>query len=123
MRLRRSYRRASLAAMMAVLFAAALMNAGSGSTQTVARDLWRDIAEGSILGAGARVVVPEAYRTVRLDGGALSEVLSAAPLEFTAAARQSQAVLSVPMPDGSFSRFRVEESPIMEPALAAKHPE
>ena len=31
--------------------------------------------------------------------------------------------ISVPAPDGGFERFAVAESPVMEPALAAAHPE
>src|SRR4029077_10100002 len=31
--------------------------------------------------------------------------------------------IDVPLPSGKFSRFRIEESPIMEPALAERFPE
>lgn len=62
-------------------------------------------------------------QTVVLNPIALGQVLSLAPMEFTDAARTQSVVVSLPMPDGSFSRFRVEESPIMEPELAAKFPE
>ena len=31
--------------------------------------------------------------------------------------------MSLPAPDGTFRRFAVQRSSVMEPALAAKHPE
>ena len=35
----------------------------------------------------------------------------------------SPAILELPGPNGGIQRFRVHESPIMEPGLAARHPE
>jgi hypothetical protein len=57
----------------------------------------------------------------RLDVKGLREVLSKAPMEGTEAAAPVE--LTLPMPDGRFLRFAVEESPVMEPALAAQYPE
>src|SRR6185295_18684441 len=34
-----------------------------------------------------------------------------------------EVVLTLPMPDGSFSRFRIEHSPVVEPGLLEKYPE
>ncbi|MEP7336907.1 MAG: reprolysin-like metallopeptidase [Acidobacteriota bacterium] len=59
----------------------------------------------------------------QLDGATLRNLLSRAPMEFTAPLAASPVALAVPGPDGSFVRFRLQESPIMEPALAAKFPE
>ena len=71
-----------------------------------------------------RVIIPNAYRAFKLDKAALQNLLRQAPLEFTDAARGvSPVIITVPMPDGTLSRFRVIESPIFEPGLAAKHPE
>ena len=89
---------------------------------TASGEIWRVIDERSILSTGARVIIPRAYRTVRLNKSELAQVLAQAPLEFTAAARSKQVVLRVPMPDGTLSRFRIEDSPIMEPGLAARFP-
>ena len=44
-------------------------------------------------------------------------------MEFTSqAASGGRVTVNLPTPDGKFSRFLVEESPVMEAALAARHP-
>lgn len=70
-----------------------------------------------------RLIVPQNYRTFKLNKTALKSLLAKSALEFTDAARQEQLTLPLPLPDGTFARFSVEESPIMEPELAAKFPE
>lgn len=62
-------------------------------------------------------------RTLRLDWAALRGVLAGVPMEGTAAAQDVTVELTLPMPDGTLARFRVVESPIMEPDLAAQYPE
>jgi reprolysin-like metallo-peptidase family M12B len=66
---------------------------------------------------------PKFYRELSLNAIAQREVLRHAPIEFSKAARQTQIVMTLPMPDGTLSRFRVVESPVMEPQLAALFPE
>jgi hypothetical protein len=66
--------------------------------------------------------VASRYRTLGLDREALVDALARAPLEGTAAAAGTL-VIDLPWPDGSFRRYWIEESPIMEPALAAQFPE
>lgn len=43
-------------------------------------------------------------------------------MEFTAGAKNSPVVIALPMPDGSWETFRVVESPVMMPGLAARYP-
>src|SRR6185295_11466969 len=62
------------------------------------------------------------YRAARLDDVALLKVLSAAPFEFTDPGA-APVTLSLPMPDGSFAKFRIEESPVFESELAVKFPQ
>jgi hypothetical protein len=62
------------------------------------------------------------YRELSLNAIAQREVLRRAPMEFTKAAKQTQVVMTLPMPDGTFSRFRIEESPVLAPLLAARFP-
>ena len=44
-------------------------------------------------------------------------------LRARAMARGSGTVIAVPAPDGTLQRFEVQDSPVMEPGLAAEHPE
>jgi hypothetical protein len=84
-------------------------------------EIWTSIAERSIEQAGPRLIVPTAYRTIRLDKMALSRLLATAPMEFTQATSLNPMV-DLPMPDGTLARFRFEESPVVEPGLAEKYP-
>ena len=59
--------------------------------------------------------------TFSLDQDALADVLQDAPIEGRRTVRTL--TISVPAPDGGFERFAVVESPVMEPGLAAAHPE
>ena len=59
--------------------------------------------------------------TFTLDQDALADVLQDAPIEGRRTVRTL--TVSVPAPDGDFERFAVVESPVMEPGLAAAHPE
>ncbi len=68
-------------------------------------------------------IQPSKYRAATLDRAGLAAYLGGAPLERTAAAQLSSLEVSLPHPDGGFQRFALVESPVMEPGLAAKHPE
>ncbi len=65
---------------------------------------------------------PNKYRLLTLDTIHLQTLLQKAPREFTAAARSGNTIVSLPMPDGTFARFKIQYSPIMEEALAARFP-
>ena len=94
--------------------------AGAG----VRAQLWQAIA-----GRNAIVVpdwkVPPAgeHQVLQLNKDVLAETLARAPMERTADLTQSQAVLALPMPDGSFQRFQIEESPVLDADLAAQYPQ
>ena len=63
------------------------------------------------------------FRSLKLNPRALANAMAEAPPERSREAREHPLVLSLPAPGGGFRRFAVHESPIMEPGLAAKHPE
>ncbi len=94
------------------------------NAQTNSSDLWQEATESSIQAdRSARRIIPETYRTMKLNKTALMSLLDAAPLEFTESARTTEVIFPVPMPDGTFEHFSITNSPIMEEGLAAKFPE
>lgn len=68
-----------------------------------------------------RAVQPEKYLLYQLDLNKFKSILQDAPLQGNLTGK-SNFILSFPMPKGNFERFRVVESPIMAPELAAKFP-
>ncbi len=66
---------------------------------------------------------PKFYQALSLNETAQRDLLSRAPMELTKAAREVQVVLTLPMPDGTFVRFRIEESPVMAAELAVHFPD
>ena len=92
-----------------------------GSTDRV----WAAVEQIPTAPLNGRVEIKAAkFKTATVDRAQLSTALAEAPMEFTPAARDSamQTEISLPTPDGSFARFRVEEVALMEPELAAKYP-
>ena len=96
--------------------------APAGSSQD---GIWSSVDEGSISvdRTGKRVKAPRGQHRVRADKAALARVLSQAPMEFSEAAGRNRVEITLPMPDRTFARFWIEESPIMEASLAAQFPE
>jgi Metallo-peptidase family M12B Reprolysin-like/FG-GAP-like repeat len=87
-------------------------------------DVWQEINDSNLKQRPMdRQITPNVYKTFGLNRAALDDVLTKAPMEFTDAARLNPVILTLPMPDGTLARFVIENSPIMEPGLAAKFPE
>ena len=88
---------------------------------------FRDLSAESLAGLPPRgeyeAPLPLQFRALEVDLGALGDLLALAPAEGGAAALAAPLILTLPYPDGSDQHFRVEESPIMEPALARRFPE
>ncbi|MDI6803027.1 MAG: M12 family metallo-peptidase [Bacteroidota bacterium] len=93
------------------------------NAQVKTEALWSDINEATIVEKNDRQIIPLFYRTVDLNINQLEAVLNQAPREFTEGAKTEKVVISLPMPDGTFSRFYIVNSPIMELELAVKYPE
>src|SRR3954469_21915799 len=87
-------------------------------------NFWKDVPESKIPTANKQIkIIPKNYRTVVLDTARLTSFLKTIPKELSEAAKKTDLVLTLPMPDGSFNRFRLVETSIMEPELAAQFPE
>ncbi len=102
---------------------AVLLLATAAGTALAAANPWAEAAESAIPAIGMRTIQPEAYRTVAADFGELGRILARAPLEGTAAAESAPLFLDLPLPDGSTREFRVVETALMHPDLAAQFPE
>jgi hypothetical protein len=100
-----------------------ILATAAGYSGTIDADPWTDIAEAAITATGPREIVPQRYRTAALDLTGLEQFLVQVPFERTPAAEATQAILRLPMPDGTTGRFEVVEAPIMAPALAARYPQ
>jgi subtilisin-like proprotein convertase family protein len=110
-----------LAVVIVLLLAAAPARAEGAPPAVSADRVWQAIDEAPLLASPTeRWIVPQIYRTFQLDADALRAVLDRAPAEFTEA--PAPTVLTIPMPSGTFARFAIYDSPIMEPGLAAKFP-
>lgn len=86
--------------------------------------LWAVVSESSIANAEQpRTVNASSYRTLSLNSSALLNILARAPMEFTAEARKTDVEITIPMPDGTFPRFRIVESPISAPDPLGQTPD
>ena len=93
------------------------------STVTSAQN-WQTVSESSIRVAKEQhLIKPQKFIVQQLDPASLITVLNHSPKEFSSESRNSSNIILLPMPDGRLQRFRVTESPVMEPELAAKFPE
>ena len=84
--------------------------------------LWQQIDESRVQLRGGRSVIPEKYLVFRLNQPFLQTSLAELPLENTDAARTKQTIMEIPQPDGTIERFRMEETPVLSPELAAQYP-
>jgi hypothetical protein len=84
---------------------------------------WSVAAESSIQQTGKRQIIPNKYQTYRVDVAELKAALQLAPGEKNVVISQSSCIISLPVPDGSLQRFRVVESSMMAPELAAQFPD
>lgn len=85
--------------------------------------VWHEVPDTAIPRTPrGREIVPQRYRAFGLDRARLAALLAAAPPERALPPGRSPLELTLPLPDGRYAAFRIVESPVMEPALAAKYP-
>lgn len=85
-----------------------------------------DAARSSMIEAKESTYRPTAFKLFKLDQELLVPILSRAgeddvPAEANLVADETE--ITIPMPDGSYRRFRIEEASAMTPELAAKFPD
>ncbi len=83
--------------------------------------IFTDVAEAAVsTSANKRIIIPNRYRTVLLDSASLKLFLKSVTKETEVTNRKASAILTIPLPDGSASRFHIWESSTMAPELAAQ---
>ncbi|HEX7294913.1 MAG TPA: zinc-dependent metalloprotease family protein [Pyrinomonadaceae bacterium] len=86
--------------------------------------VWRDVDPKTQAGLHIHQQQgPRSYRAMRLDTLAFRSLIQRAPLERQSSPVAKELVLSLPLPDGGFMRFHIENSPIMEESLARRYPD
>jgi len=85
--------------------------------------VWQGVSQPSVAADAARRDIQGPSVIVRLDKAIFDAIARRAPLEGTERDAAVDVVLTLPMPDGRYGRFRVQESPMLAPELAAAFPE
>ena len=116
-----------LALLALLLMGAMLTQSGFANTAnaqgTSGDEIWSDTSLAQRAALGEPLINTKQHRDVTLNVSALEQLLQATPMERSAAAQSTPVIFSLPLPDGTFGRFHIVESPIMAPELAAKFPE
>lgn len=84
---------------------------------------WSPVKESDIEVKGTRQIIPQKYVTYKLNGSDLKTLLFAAPNEKATRINESTCIISLPLPNGTMQKFKVVESPVMAPELAAQYPD
>ncbi|MBS4036215.1 MAG: T9SS type A sorting domain-containing protein [Ignavibacterium sp.] len=105
------------------LFCSILLLTSISFAQTSRLELWHDVEESSIQLIGEKLIIPQNYRTVKLDLQKFGNLLNNAPLEKNVSLKNSTSVIELPTPDGKINSYYFVESPVMEDELQAIYPE
>src|ERR1043165_5152115 len=92
-------------------------NAKAQSTQ-----LWKESDPSIVLNDVARYSTPISFRTIELAIADMRQLLYSAPQENLESQTRSDVIISIPMPDGSMSDFRIWETAVMAPGLQIHFP-
>ena len=101
------------------LCSAVLLSFGLLASLPAQAVLWQELDANQRSALGQPQIETVRGRVLALDLPALQQQLAATPKEFSAA---QPLTTSLPMPDGGSAEFRVLETGVMHPALAAKYP-
>ncbi len=85
---------------------------------------WQNIKDNDVQAESTdRLIVPNTYRTLRLNFSQIKNLLSAAPTEADVRAGEAPLEIALPLPSGGFERFQVWQAPVMHPDLEAQYPQ
>jgi len=95
-----------------------------GSAATAQNNFWTLSATNNLTvpANDQRAIVPEQFVTYKLAVNAFKNLFATAPMEFTLTAQTAPLVVELPMPNKQMAKFKIWESPMMEPGLAAQLP-
>lgn len=95
------------------------------AAQAAEDQLWQDVNPNLTAQrpAADSPTLPKKYRLVDLNVSALQSRFSTTRPESKQLLRSSQSTITLPMPEGELLTFRIVESAVMAPELAAKFPE
>lgn len=101
-----------------------IFTAFSGFSQ---KNYWKALSEKGALSITKNASLfsatfkPKDYQLFSLDEARLQSLLQNAVLRSVSPVDKSAVIIPVPLSDGSIRQFRISESPVMEPALAARY--
>jgi len=98
-------------------------NAQENNDQNGKDKYWTVSTEANIKLTGKRQIIPQKYLTFKLNGTALKDKLFSSPSEKKVIINESTSIVTLPLPNGTIQKFKVVESPIMEPGLASQFPD
>ena len=84
---------------------------------------WSFVTDAEVNRLGQeRHITPTIYHTAQLKIDKLKAILEEAPDRFSPEAETKIVILTLPLPEGGFEEFRIQEASIMHPDLQAKYP-
>ena len=102
-----------------LLFAASLLPVAA--QKSAPESLWQFVADQTLISQSSLKNKPTKFLIYKLNQAKLKTVLSAALPE--TAMKMRAATLELPTPDGKLTRFKIEESSVLAPEIAAQFPD
>lgn len=83
---------------------------------------WSSTNEAGIEKTGLRQIIPQKYVSFKAKLSTIEGILRTAASDKEVNASNSTVIISLPTPEGNIQKFKVVESPVMAPELAAAYP-
>lgn len=99
-----------------------LFNSNNILGQSIQNNIWKDISSSSLEVIKPREYFPEVFRSLRVDFELLKGQLLKASSNNLVDKKSEPIYFIIPNPDGSNETYKLFESPIMHPDLAAQFP-